>query len=204
MRKEIKMKKSELQKWRDFRKQSGLCGDCSNKAELGKTKCKKCQKKATERVRVLRAERKKQGLCRCGAKTKDKCVCKNKIYYRSMRDKRLGSNLCVRCGRNEPITNKTCCVKCYLQYTARSHLKDSTKWQNLEMLFKEQNGLCPYTGMLLTLGINTELDHITAKAKGRGVLDNFQWIYTPINYMKQDLTENEFIELCKKVTIHRQ
>ena len=33
--------------------------------------------------------------------------------------------------------------------------------------------------------------------------DNVQWVHKDINYIKRDLSDSEFITLCKKVATHR-
>ena len=74
--------------------------------------------------------------------------------------------------------------------------------------FLKQSGKCVMTGIDLTFDtlVNTSdgtasLDRIDS-SKGY-TKDNVQWVHKDINYIKRDLSDSEFITLCKKVATHR-
>jgi len=77
----------------------------------------------------------------------------------------------------------------------------------------KQGGICPYTGIKLTLpkGVtkrdnkNSNLASLDRIDSTKGyVKDNVQWVYKPIQTMKWNLTHNEFVSLCRKVVIHNE
>ena len=93
------------------------------------------------------------------------------------------------------------CLKHYLQFTAKTHLGSFKKYKELEILFQKQNGICPYTGKKLQLGIDTSIDHIIPKSRGGSKdISNLQWVYYKANFMKQDMFTNEFIELAHLIS----
>jgi hypothetical protein len=77
---------------------------------------------------------------------------------------------------------------------------------DLKEQWNKQNGECPYTGIKLKLPSSTikhqlfelaSLDRINSnKQYERG---NVVFVSTPINYMKNSMTEKETIEYCKKI-----
>lgn len=65
-------------------------------------------------------------------------------------------------------------------------------------LFVKQNNKCALSGIPIDL-CNCSLDRIDSN---RGYSrDNVQWVLIRINFMKQKLTNEEFIDLCKHVVI---
>lgn len=73
----------------------------------------------------------------------------------------------------------------------------------------EQRGICALSGVELVPPKNmfnknpnkASLDRIDSR-KGY-VIDNIQWVTATINIIKSDLKENEFVELCRKVSNYR-
>ena len=54
----------------------------------------------------------------------------------------------------------------------------------------------------MSLGKNCELDHIVPISRGgSNTPDNTQWVLMVCNRMKDNLTEQEFFELVKKIYI---
>ena len=81
--------------------------------------------------------------------------------------------------------------------------------QDLVDVWKAQRGLCPYSGQILTL-----VEKDTGWSKSTASLDridssigyvkgNIQWVHKRINTMKNDMTEDEFINWCVKVAEQR-
>lgn len=69
--------------------------------------------------------------------------------------------------------------------------------------FEKQEGKCAYTKLPLSfpkqgaLGGTASLDRIDSS---RGYIEgNIQWVHTDINNMKSDMTQEQFINLCKLV-----
>lgn len=72
-------------------------------------------------------------------------------------------------------------------------------------LFNEQNGLCKLSNLKITFKsrikkndfFDASLDRIDSN---KGYIEgNVQWIVKEINYMKNKINENKFIDLCKKI-----
>jgi CRISPR/Cas system Type II protein with McrA/HNH and RuvC-like nuclease domain len=117
--------------------------------------------------------------------------------------KRKSKGLCADCGKY-PARNASCrCEICTLKMTAADHLGSRKLYKPLMMLFLRQQGKCVYTGMQLTLGTNTSLDHRIPRTKGgTNDIDNLQWVHKSINTMKSDLSEEEFLDFCRRVATH--
>ena len=97
-----------------------------------------------------------------------------------------------------------------------SSIKAGAKKRKLEMSisiedawnrFLEQNRCCALTGELIhfqtgryTKDATASLDRIDS-TKGY-TKDNIQWLHRKVNYMKQEFSQQEFIEWCEKVVKH--
>lgn len=72
--------------------------------------------------------------------------------------------------------------------------------------YEQQGGICALSGEVLYLkqGYRTDSNKTTASldridsSKGY-IIDNIQWVHKEVNAMKQNLNQNYFIELCRKV-----
>lgn len=67
-------------------------------------------------------------------------------------------------------------------------------------LFKKQNGLCAISNLPLILGNNASLDRIDS-SKGY-IKGNVQWVDKYVNLAKGHLSEDFFIQLCRRVANH--
>lgn len=75
----------------------------------------------------------------------------------------------------------------------------------LENIWMKQDGRCAYTNELLTLPkisndktFNCSLDRIDSS---KGYIEgNVQWVLKEVNFMKQSLSEQRFLQLCKKIS----
>lgn len=63
-----------------------------------------------------------------------------------------------------------------------------------------QFGLCALSGEYIELGKTASLDRIDSSIGYKE--GNIQWLHKTINSLKSDLTEDEFISWCRKVTEH--
>lgn len=73
---------------------------------------------------------------------------------------------------------------------------------DLWSLFLAQEGRCRYTGLDLVLkarGAQTTASVDRIDPAVGYVVGNVQWVHTVVNYMKQDLTHDEFLEWCRRV-----
>lgn len=84
-------------------------------------------------------------------------------------------------------------------------LNFSVSLEDVIQLFNKQNHKCPYTNMVISFQDGTaSLDRINGDL---GYINgNLQWVYKPVNFMKNAMNHNDFIELCSmihKTTIKR-
>lgn len=73
-------------------------------------------------------------------------------------------------------------------------------------IFTAQHGLCALSGIPITLGVPGKQQ--TASLDRRDSLigyveGNVQWVHKQLNWCKQDLTDDDFIEWCGRVWNHR-
>lgn len=185
-----------------------MCLQCiSKQAEPDKTYCSACLEMFNIRSKIRQKANYQKGLCiRCskpstGTKTCADCLQRDRNVKRSKCEQRKQLGLCQRCGENLAIKGVDYwCEVCCLKAAAYNNLGSSTRWQEMKALFDLQGGMCPYTNRKLNLGINTEVDHKIPKCKGgANVIDNLQWIYAPINFMKSGFTHEEFLELITEI-----
>ena len=198
---------------------AGLCKDCGEeRGPTGTTRfCRPCadhhSKRQAERKKSLRAKWAETGLAcnNCGARLPDEryknCVqCREKARERygakgaEYRRSRRGTGFCVACSSPATPGGGNYC---------RTHWLDNTKkygftrdqhpalWEKLE----KQQFRCYYTGIELIPGVNASLDHKKPRSKGGDMtdLDNCVWCDRLINAFKNDLTDEEFVELCRQV-----
>lgn len=192
----------------------GLCIYCGNKpAEKSSTACLDCRDIRRVKANNQRKKWRADGLCgMCGGETNNPTCgnCRNKLKImnkrRELRRKALG--LCFRCAK--PTDPNVCssnvshlmCFKCYMKQMAKMHLSSSDGWIHLVQLFNQQNGLCFYTKEKLILGDNASIDHITPLSRGGAENDitNLQWVTWTVNNCKRNLTHDEWVTLCRKVS----
>lgn len=142
---------------------------------------------------------KKGGMCRCG-KVLDRngilcseCLNKSRQQNAVLLEAKKRDNECRNCPQKK-LLETSYCSGCYLKILAKSHLGSTDNWKLLRELFEKQH-ICPYTGIELVLGDNASLDRIVPRAKGgQDVIENMQWVYKPINVLKWDYSESEFLE----------
>jgi hypothetical protein len=75
-------------------------------------------------------------------------------------------------------------------------------WEYLFDLWTDQNGLCIYSGLPLSVEVNhphtISLDRIDSKIGY--VRGNLQLVSASVNRMKQEFSEEFFLDLCGKIT----
>ena len=199
----LQKEKENAAKRRNKRRELGLCVSCNNPVVHGYTRCeihllyeRNKNKKYKEMKKCLN----------CGKDTEKGNRCKDclqNITQKSnvQRRKRVEFGLCPRCGNKKESLAK-CCEICFLKKCSETCFGINGRWVELQKLYEEQKK-CPYSGEELFLGINCQLDHKIPRSKGgSNELSNLQWVYSPINTMKWDLDEIEFLQLVKRVALH--
>lgn len=79
--------------------------------------------------------------------------------------------------------------------------------QDLQKLLENQGGRCALTGQRLAIGKGIRPSNQTASVdridSNKGyTLGNVQWVLKEINFMKQTLSQDRFLELAKLITEH--
>lgn len=141
------------------------------------------------------------------------CVCGTEVRIRPqlLHHNKTNSCGCAPRGHWEGFQGIS---KTYYGRVQKNALRRNIEWsvtmEHLQAQYDRQQGCCALTGVPLTLLIKTKdtgkttasLDRIDS-SKGYTV-DNVQWVHKDINFMKQDLPESRFIELCRLVATHLQ
>jgi 5-methylcytosine-specific restriction endonuclease McrA len=81
-------------------------------------------------------------------------------------------------------------------------LGSATRWKELEDLWIKQDGICPYTGSKLILGVDASLDHILPSSRfpeHRHDINNVEWVHYRVNEMKKDWTKEEFLQFMRGI-----
>lgn len=73
---------------------------------------------------------------------------------------------------------------------------------DLHDLWVAQAGICALTGMPLVMGETASLDRINSLKSY--CIGNVQWVHKVINIMKNDFSEEVFIDMCRRVGSHRK
>lgn len=192
----------------------GRCAVCGNSRRESPSKrlCRKHYLIQLRRVRDWRRQRTSRGICvDCGRYTFSKyrwCDRCRKHHYRTSAKKvseRSRAGQCVVC-RRPKLPKTRLCLKHWLQGISRTALKTSKEWEFLLEKYQEQQGRCPYTGRKIFFGCDAGLDHILPRSKYpkiRYSKKNVQWVYQPVNTMKWNMSESEFLHLVRQITRHR-
>jgi hypothetical protein len=194
--------------WIRKRIENGICVQCGKERD-GKSKryCLACSSIFLSNSKVRQEILLKSSLCiSCGknplhsSKHCKDCLDRFTANRKVKKETFLAKNLCSRCGKQEIVKGNTRCTVCILKHMAWNHMKDGSKWIDLKNIFEKQNGMCPYTGRQIQIGVDAELDHIVPVAKGgTSEFENYQWVYNKINMMKLDQMHKDFLCLIKEV-----
>ena len=152
---------------------------------------------------------------------------KNGKYAKGLVEDRARNKLCIKCGNSDIInpyqmlsridqieTKNVLCLKCYLKKRSQTFFGTASRWEELLDKFNRQGGICAYTGLSIKIGETASLDHIIPcqwrnavrdinNVKNETTIENLQWVHIKINHMKHDLSESEFLEMCRLVIEHK-
>lgn len=97
---------------------------------------------------------------------------------------------------------KNLCTKARLR---NQEYDPEVDWEYLFELWDQQNGLCAYSGLPLSIEANhthvVSLDRVdSSKGYVKGNLQLVSWM---VNKMKQDFGEQEFLKVCLNITENR-
>ena len=185
------------------RKNIGVCLRCGEeRSNNGTGLCDKCRTRQNTMYEI----RKKEGLCvDCGKETPTNgtiCdTCKENEYKRTkvLSDTRKNNGVCVDCGKG-PAVAGIVCETCWFKNIAQKSTGKAKNWSILKKLLEEQGYRCVYTGCKLVVGGNASVDHIIPKTKGGdNAISNLQWVEVAVNYMKRDMTHDNFLDTIKLI-----
>ena len=198
---------------------AGLCKDCGlQRGNNGTTiYCRSCSSKIQENANARKEAKRKEWakagnlICNgCGAHLENaefKLCEKCRQYHRSYSNK-------TRSARMERKSETGSCAACSAQAMGKSryckkHFLENILckygvptdeyalfWEKLE----QQKFLCYYTGTEIIPGINASIDHRLPRSRGgKNDITNCVWCDRNINAFKRDATDEEFINLCKRI-----
>lgn len=190
---------------RDARRAAGLCATCGSPSE--QYRCNVCQGKGRANSARYRTENKENGLCiKCGKHSVQSphvkcgdCLEKQRSGFAKKVKTNKKKGLCIRCSTVRCGSSRFC-ETCYYKSRATKHFGNVELWVELKSLFERQCRLCPYTGLILTLGRDAHLDHKCALSSGgENAVNNMQWIHHKANIMKWKWSEGEFLNMVKLI-----
>lgn len=113
---------------------------------------------------------------------------------------------CLNCKKHVDTQEEyAACEECHLKNIARLYLGTSRRWKELQTLWVNQHGICPYTGIRLGFGIDASLDHILPSSRFPELaneISNMEFIHNDVNLMKKDMTKEEFLELIQVISLN--
>ncbi len=127
-------------------------------------------------------------------------MAQNENNKRWMKKQEL-NGLCIFC-KTKSLKHSKMCERHFLMSIATSTLKNRKLADELLLLFNLQNGKCYLTGRKLIFGLNAGIDHIIPRSKNKNLISdirNIRWVDKKVNEIKRDLTDKEFVKLCKDV-----
>ena len=119
-----------------------------------------------------------------------------------MRKARIDKGLCKYC-LIESLECSYLCEKHWYQRVSYQNLGTIKYWEQLKTIAEKQHYKCIYTDELLIPAFNMSLDHIKSRKRNpelKNCITNVQWDNKQINIIKNELSHDEFIILCKKIT----
>lgn len=70
--------------------------------------------------------------------------------------------------------------------------------QDVQEVWELQEGICALTGWALEIGKNASIDRINSDLGYQ--YDNIQFVHKDINWMKNDFSQDYFVQVCKAVS----
>ena len=151
------------------------------------------------------------------------CQCGKQLVLSSRRLCSAGQKSCRECSstivKDGQYTNKHPAWKGHgeISKTYMSHLKKMAEerhipfnvtMENIWRKFLDQDGKCALSGVSLIFGPPSQIRLSTASLdridSGKNYdISNVQWVHKQVNMMKQSLTNDEFLEWCKKIVANK-
>lgn len=129
---------------------------------------------------------------------------KRKLSQYKYKEKNKSTGLCIRC-KSEALNNSNLCEIDYLKAKSIQFTGSVENYKLIKEKLEQQNYLCKYSNKKIILGVNASLDHILPKSRypeKEKDPNNLVWVDTHINIMKNNMSYEEFVDLCKLVLKH--
>lgn len=118
---------------------------------------------------------------------------------------RIEQKLCLDCGKEPCIGESKWCEYHWIMRLVRNRfsLKGESAQNLSNILLKklhEQNFICYYTGLPLTVGINASIEHLLPQSNNPDYShdpNNLVWVRLEINKMRNNFSFNEFLFFCE-------
>lgn len=125
----------------------------------------------------------------------------NAIKAKEHRKKLRENGICVQCGqRKAEFKNSSMCRMDYIKNICNATLRDSSRWEEIDNLLKEQNYKCALSGVDIDWGKRASIDHIIPRKKGgTHDIENLQMVHYNVNFMKMDMLMGDFLDMCAKI-----
>jgi hypothetical protein len=171
------------------------CGKCKNILDLSlfsknRTKkdgldnyCKKCASERTLNWVSNNTERHKNNQIKARRKRTEKGLCK----------------YCLK----KSLKHNNLCLEHWYRNVSWNHFKVEKYWEGLKAIAEKQDYKCVYTDETLIPGLNMGLDHKKSQKNNPELKDdiaNLQWVTKKINVIKNELSHDEFIDLCNAIS----
>lgn len=122
---------------------------------------------------------------------------------------------CKTCGYYRPQTSSKMIQQLFgnIKYNAKNRQIDfKVTAEFLQNLFNKQEERCAVSGLPITFGkTRKEHNHGATTASldridsSRGYTeDNVQWVHKKVNFMKLDMSQQEFVKLCDVISLHNK
>lgn len=186
-------------------RREGLCTSCGRlPVAEGHVRCDSCERESRKMIVRKQRARAGSGLCvLCDSSVvpgRQKCARhleQARLAVARKRRDRISRGLCCQCDR--PATAGQYCRDHWFRSIASLH-GGALNAAAIRGLFDDQGGRCALTGRELTPGVNASLDHrVPRSLGGKHELGNVRWVDLRANLAKQNLSEEEFLRLCRDV-----
>lgn len=195
------------------REAAGQCNSCGSPLPSSKRKqCEICLAK----IRGYHAGRSKArsdiGLCTVcgkapptdGLKFCAACTAKHDAYRRGLVLRRAAAGMCRMCGTFPPLPDQRRCQHCLFKGLSEDHFGSQRNAEEIRELWERSGGVCAYSGLPISLGVNAHLDHVMPLSRGgEHTPANLQWAHAVVNQMKFNYTEEEFLNMVRHIYEHR-
>lgn len=190
----------------DKRKESGICSQCEEPRSGTSLLCESHRTRTAERLVQMKRDRRRAGLCvDCGERAIDgvryceQHRARSSAWRRARAIASLGRGICSRCAKR-PLVTGSLCESCWWKGLTRSHGLPVRRVLELQELLHSQSFRCALTGDILRIGENISLDHVMpSSVGGSDETSNLRFVTLAANRAKSNLTDDELLELCKKI-----